>query len=279
MTAEQWARTVRHHLGLGRLLPLGGPGDGAWISEEAATAVLRVAARGLVGVRLGTVRIGLAHPGDAHESVVPAPPSALRPGPLRLTAEFEATPAEPLPVTAELLRTALAGAAAESLGLDLGEVDLRVTALLDETAPLDETALLDEAALLDETALLDKAALLDEAAEPSSVRPEVRPEPSLVEQPAAPRPAETAPGDETLAADAALAVPGVSMLTGLLGRPVHIGDRDTGEGALPRRHVRVELAVGAGRRAVDVAREVRAAVGTALPDHPTVAVLVTAVGG
>ncbi|MFF7049368.1 nucleopolyhedrovirus P10 family protein [Streptomyces griseorubiginosus] len=255
MTAEQWARTVRHQLGLGRLLPLGGPGDGAWISEEAATAVLRTAARGLVGVRLGTMRIGLAHPGDAPESVVPAPPSALRPGPLRLTAEFGATPAEPLPVTAELLRTALAGAAAESLGLDLDEVDLRVTALLDETD------------------------LLDEGSEPSSVRPEGRPEPSPVGQPTAPRPAEAAPGDETLAAVAALAVPGVSMLTGLLGRPVHIGDRETGEGALPRRHVRVELAVGAGRRAVDVAREVRAAVGTALPDHPTVAVLVTAVTG
>ncbi|CAM5646185.1 hypothetical protein [Streptomyces griseorubiginosus] len=248
MTAEQWARTVRHQLGLGRLLPLGGPGDGAWISEEAATAVLRTAADGLVGARLGTVRIGLAHPGDADESVVPAPPSALRPGPLRLSAEFEATPAEPLPETAELLRTVLAGAAAESLGLDLAEVDLRVTALLDETA------------------------LRDEAAEASSVRPEGRPEPSSVRQPA-----EAAPGDETLAAVAALAVPGVSTLTGLLGRPVHIGDRETGEGALPRRHVRVELAVGAGRRAVDVAREVRAAVGAALPDHPTVAVLVTAV--
>ncbi|AYC42279.1 nucleopolyhedrovirus P10 family protein [Streptomyces griseorubiginosus] len=252
MTAEQWARTVRHQLGLGRLLPLGGPGDGAWISEEAATAVLRTAARGLVGARLGTVRIGLAHPGDADESVVPAPPSALRPGPLRLSAEFEATPAEPLPETAELLRTVLAGAAAESLGLDLAEVDLRVTALLDETA------------------------LRDEAAEASSVRPEGRPEgrpePSSVRQPA-----EAAPGHETLAAVAALAVPGVSVLTGLLGRPVHIGDRETGEGALPRRHVRVELAVGAGRRAVDVAREVRAAVGAALPDHPTVAVLVTAV--
>ncbi|WP_030318397.1 hypothetical protein [Streptomyces sp. NRRL B-3229] len=251
MTAEQWARTVRHQLGLGRLLPLGGPGDGAWISEEAATAVLRTAAHGLVGVRLGTVRIGLAHPGDAHESVVPAPPSALRPGPLRLTAEFGATPAEPLPVTAELLRGVLAGAAAESLGLDLGAVDLRVTALLDETP------------------------LPDEAAEPSAVRPG----PPSAGQPTAPRPAEAAPGDETLAAVAALAVPGVSMLTGLLGRPVHIGDRETGEGALPRRHVRVELAVGAGRRAVDVAREVRAAVGTALPDHPTVAVLVTAVTG
>lgn len=238
MTAEQWARTVRHQLGLGRLLPLGGPGDGAWISEEAATAVLRTAVRGLPGVRLGTVRIGLAHPEDAHESVVPAPPSALRPGPLRLAAEFEATPTEPLPVTAELLRGALAGAAAESLGLDLVEVDLRVTALLDEVA------------------------------EPSPVQPEPSP---------ARQPAEAGPGDEALVAVAALAVPGVSGLTGLLGRPVHIGDRETGEGALPRRHVRVELAVGAGRRAVDVAREVRAAVGSALPDHPTVAVLVTAV--
>ncbi|MER6247883.1 nucleopolyhedrovirus P10 family protein [Streptomyces griseorubiginosus] len=259
MTAEQWARTVRHQLGLGRLLPLGGPGDGAWISEEAATAVLRTAADGLVGARLGTVRIGLAHPGDADESVVPAPPSALRPGPLRLSAEFEATPAEPLPETAELLRTVLAGAAAESLGLDLAEVDLRVTALLDETALRDEAA--------------EASSVRPEGRpEPSSVRPEARPEPSSVRQPA-----EAASGDETLAAVAALAVPGVSTLTGLLGRPVHIGDRETGEGALPRRHVRVELAVGAGRRAVDVAREVRAAVGTALPDHPTVAVLVTAV--
>lgn len=247
MTAEQWARTVRHQLGLGRLLPLGGPGDGAWISEEAATAVLRTAVRGLLGVRLGTVRIGLAHPEDGRESVVPAPPSALRPGPLRLAAEFEATPSEPLPVTAELLRGALAEAAAVTLGLDLVEVDLRVTALLDETA------------------------------EPSPVRLEpspVQPEPAPARQPA-----EAGPGDEALVAVAALAVPGVSGLTGLLGRPVHIEDREAGEGALPRRHVRVELAVGAGCRAVDVAREVRAAVGAALPDHPTVAVLVTAVSG
>ncbi|EFH28523.1 predicted protein [Streptomyces sviceus ATCC 29083] len=67
------------------------------------------------------------------------------------------------------------------------------------------------------------------------------------------------------------------MLTGVLGRPVHIEDRETGEGALPLRHVRVELAAGADRRALDVAREVRAAVGEVLADRPTVAVLVTAV--
>ncbi|MFI8068312.1 nucleopolyhedrovirus P10 family protein [Streptomyces sp. NPDC086033] len=235
MTAEQWARTVRHQLGLGRLLPLGGPHDGVWISEEVAQGVLRAAVRDLPDVRLGGVRIGLADPEDTHEPAVPPPPSALPPGPLRVSAEFEATPARPLPVTAERLRTALAGAAL-LLGLELGEVDLRVTALVDEDA-----------------------------------------EPSPVRQPELPRAVAAGPGDEALAAGAALTVPGVDRLTGLLGRPVHIGDRETGDGSLPRRHVRVELAVGAGRRALDVAREVRAAVGEVLPDRPTVAVLVTAV--
>ncbi|MDH6520001.1 hypothetical protein M2163_003015 [Streptomyces sp. SAI-135] len=236
MTAEQWARTVRHQLGLGRLLPLGGPRDGAWISEEAALGVLRAAVGNLPGVRLGAGRLGLARPEDAAEPAVPPPPSALPAGPLRLAAEFEATPAEPLPVTAERLRTVLAGAAAGRLGLELDEVDLKVTALLEEDT--------------------ERSAV--RASEP-------------------PRPAETGPGDETRAGLAALAVPGVDRLTGVLGRPVHLGDRETGDSSLPRRHVRVELAVGADRRALDVAREVRAAVGAALPDTPTVAVLVTAV--
>lgn len=235
MTAEQWARTVRHQLGLGRLLPLGGPRDGAWISEEAAGAVLRAAVEGLRDVRLGGLRIGLADPEDAHEPAVPPPPGALPPGALRLTAEFEARLSQPLPVTAERLRTALTLTAEQRLGLALGEVDLRVTALLDEDT------------------------------EPSPVRP---PEP--------PRPAEAGPGEETLAAGAALSVPGVAGLTGLLGRPVQIAERES-EGALPRRHVRIELAVD--RRALDVARAVRARVGQVLPDHPTVAVLVTAVTG
>ncbi|MFC8434477.1 nucleopolyhedrovirus P10 family protein [Streptomyces sp. NPDC057253] len=236
MTAEQWARTVRHQLGLGRLLPLGGPRDGAWISEEAATAVLRAAVEGLRDVRLGGVRIGLADPADAREPTVPPPPSALPPGPLRLTAEFEATLTQPVPVTAERLRSALARTAAGSLGLEVGAVDLRVTGLLDEESPREG-------------------------------------------QPEEPRPVEPAAagsGDEGRAGEAALAVSGVTGLTGLLGRPVQITERAS-EGALPRRHVRVELAVD--RRALDVARAVRARVEQALPDHPTVAVLVTAVLG
>lgn len=231
MTADRWAQTVRHQLRLGRLLPLGGAHDGAWIAEEAAEAVLRRAVRELRGVRLDGLRIALADPEDVHEPVVPPPPSALPPGPLRVTADFSATADEPLPATAELLRTALA-AATERLGLTVTEVDLRVVSLLDE--------------------------------EPEA-GPVRRPEPPSADA-----------GDDP-AAGAALSVPGVTGLTAALGRAVQAEERQGGT-ALPRRHVRVEVAVDAERRAVDVARAVRTEVGKALPGHPTVAVLVTVVG-
>ncbi|QLJ01097.1 nucleopolyhedrovirus P10 family protein [Streptomyces sp. NEAU-sy36] len=133
MTADGWTQVVRHHVGLGRLLPLGGPGDGAWIAEAAAVAVLRRAADEVPGVRLGALRIGLAHPATVAEPAVPAPPSALPPGALRLTADFAAAFAEPLQAAAARLRRALATAADERLGLAVTEVDLRVTDLL-ETA-------------------------------------------------------------------------------------------------------------------------------------------------
>jgi len=240
MTVDRWTRTVRHQLGLGRLLPLGGAGDGAWISESAADAVLRRAAEGMRDVRLGPVRIGLADPEDSHESAVPSPPSALPPGPLRATAEFAATANEPLPATGARLRAVLM-AAAEGLGLAVAVVDLRVTDLIDAA---------------------------DEGPEPVPVRP---PEPAFA--------ASNGDADEGHAAEAALSVPGVAHLTGTLGRPVHIEERRTEPAAaLPRRHVRVELAVRADHhRALEVAREVRARVEQALPDHPTVAVLVTTV--
>ncbi|GHH04072.1 nucleopolyhedrovirus P10 family protein [Streptomyces lanatus] len=232
-------RAIRNQVGLGRLLPLGGARDGAWISEGAAEAVLRRAAGGMRGVRLDALRIALTDPEDAHEAAVPPPPSALPPGPLRVSADFAATAAEPLPTTADRLRALLTTAATERLGLTVTEVDLRVTALLDEDA------------------------------EPDSVRP---PEPA--------RAAEPAHADEERVAAAALAVPGVERLTaalGGLGQAVHIEKRQ-GTAALPHRHVRVEIAVRADHRALDVAREVRKRVRAAMPDHPTVAVLVTAVG-
>ncbi|MDO0915957.1 nucleopolyhedrovirus P10 family protein [Streptomyces sp. DT2A-34] len=238
-TTDRWTQAVKRQLRLGRLLPLGGPHDGAWISEEAAESVLRRAAEDMRGVRLDALRIALIDPDDAEEAAVPPPPSALPPGPLRVTADFAATAAEALPTTADRLRDLLATAATESLGLTVTEVDLRVTALLDEDA------------------------------EPAPVR---QPEPTRAAEPGSP--------DEERVAAAALAVPGVTELTGALGglgRAMHIEERQD-EAALPRRHVRVEIAVSADRRPVEVAREVREWVGEALADRPTVAVLITAVG-
>ncbi|MFI5974313.1 nucleopolyhedrovirus P10 family protein [Streptomyces sp. NPDC051452] len=240
MTADRWAQAVRQQVGLGRLVPLGGPRDGAWIAEGAAGAVLgRAVALGMPGVRLGALRIALADPAQAHEPVVPAPPSALPPGALRVTAEFAATAAEPLPAVASLLRLTLATAAAERLGLEVTAVDLRVTDLLDP------------------------------GGEPGSAVPAPHPEPAR----------EVKDPDEVRVAVAALSVPGVSALTGTLGgmgRAVHLEMR-AADAALPHRHVRVELATSADHRAVDVARRVRAVVREVLEDRPTVAVLVTAV--
>ncbi|NEY31968.1 nucleopolyhedrovirus P10 family protein [Streptomyces sp. PRKS01-65] len=236
-TADRLARAVREQVGLGRFLPLGGPRDGAWITERAVREVLREAARDVPGVRLDGVRVAHADPGRAQEPAVPPPPSALPPGPLRVTAECAAAATEPLPAAAARLRAALA-AAAGRLGLTVEEVDLRVTGLLEETGA---------------------------GAAPPREAPGA----------AAPVPAE---GDEGRAAAAAVAVAGVTRLTTALGRPVRVGEHaHAPEAALPPRHVRVELAVAADHRAVEVARRVRAAVSDALPDHPAVAVLVTAV--
>ncbi|MFE9727712.1 hypothetical protein ACFYQ5_30140 [Streptomyces sp. NPDC005794] len=129
--ADGWTTAVRQRLGLGRLLPLGDPADGSWIAERAAAAVLRDAATGS-GAVLGTLRIAPADEDHAPDPVVPGPPSALPPGPLRIEAGFSATARRPLTVTADALRDALLTAAAQRLGLVVDEVDLRVTELLEE---------------------------------------------------------------------------------------------------------------------------------------------------
>ncbi|SHI28576.1 nucleopolyhedrovirus P10 family protein [Streptomyces sp. 3214.6] len=179
---DGWTSAVRHQLGLGRLLPLGGPRDGAWIAEDAARTVLRRAVGGVAGVRLGALRIAAVDPAGLYEPAVPPPPSALPPGPLRVTAEFAASSTEPLPAQATRLRTALAAAATDRLGLVVAEVDLRVTALLDE------------------------------APGPEAVRP--APEPPPV--------GRTQHGDEARATVAALAVAGVTRMTDVLGRAVRV---------------------------------------------------------
>jgi hypothetical protein len=125
------ADAVRRRLGLGRLLPLGGAADGAWLAERAAEAVLRRAAAEVPGVAPGRLRLALVDPDAAAAPAVPAPPSALPPGPLRIEADFAAVARDPLPVTAAALRTALFTAAVGLLDLEVAEVDLRVTELLD----------------------------------------------------------------------------------------------------------------------------------------------------
>ncbi|MFJ6668877.1 nucleopolyhedrovirus P10 family protein [Streptomyces sp. NPDC091383] len=168
---DAWTQVVRHQVGLGRLLPLGGPGDGAWIAEDAAGAALRVAvADGLPGVRLGALRIGLADPRAAAEPVVPAPPSALPPGTLRVTADCAATSVEPLPATAERLRELLATAAAERLGLVVAEVDLRITDLLEPDGRLVEVRPPQPPAARDETSLSGLRAAEAARAVPGVVR-------------------------------------------------------------------------------------------------------------
>ncbi|MGW1405760.1 hypothetical protein [Streptomyces sp. NPDC002403] len=128
--ADGWTAAVRQRLGLGRLLPLGGPADGAWISERAAVAVLRGAVAGS-GPVLGALRISVADPDGAPDSEVEPPPSALPPGPLRIEATMSAVAGRPLPVAADALRSALLTAAGERLGLVVDAVDVRVTELLD----------------------------------------------------------------------------------------------------------------------------------------------------
>ncbi|MGW5865642.1 nucleopolyhedrovirus P10 family protein [Streptomyces sp. NPDC055239] len=249
MTGDGWTEAVRRQLGLGRVLPLGGPGDGSWLTEACAGGVLRQAADRVSGVHLGDLRLALTDPSKADVSSVPSPPSALPPGPLRITAEFAAEPTEPLPEAAARLRAALFAAADERLGLVVDEVDLSVTTLLDEgQAPQAPQA-------------------------PVDVKPDNETPPDGGQ-------ATTGSGDEARAASAALGVPGVRRLTGALGgfgRAVHIDALPTADTALPRRHARVEVATDREHRALDVALAVRTAVGKALTDHPSVAVLVTAV--
>ncbi|MER6019596.1 hypothetical protein [Streptomyces anulatus] len=187
---DGWTAAVRQRLGLGRLLPLGGPADGAWIAETAAAAVLR-GATARPGTVLGKLRIGPTE--EAVEAAVaggrdardpagpvppPAPPNALPPVSLRIEAEFSTTPDRPLPDAAAALRAALLAAATARLGLEIAEVDLTVTALLEDGTPDQVTA-------------------------------------------AEPAPAARVAEPEGAVATAAAGVPGVVSLTRVLGGPVH----------------------------------------------------------
>ncbi|GAA2460064.1 nucleopolyhedrovirus P10 family protein [Streptomyces macrosporus] len=269
MGVDRLAQTVRRQLGLGRLLPLGEAADGAWLMERAAVGVLRQAAGALRGVRPGRTRIDLADPDTAGRPLVPPPPSALPPGPLRIEAEFEAGVDRPLPVTAERLRAVLAGAADSRMGLVVSAVDLRITGLLEEPQDAPERESPSEAAETHD-------ALPGDGGPPCGGSPDAED----VTDP------EAAGGAEAAVRAAVLAVPGVARLAPALGhgdRPVWIEDALPGDrgGAPPGRHVRIQLAISAEHRVLDVVRAARAAVASAAaagaPGSVTVAVVVTEV--
>ncbi|MFG2142003.1 hypothetical protein [Streptomyces sp. NPDC048650] len=247
MAGIELALAVRQQLGIGRVLPLGGPADGSWITERAAAAVLRAAVGTTAGMRLGALRLTVADPA-AGTPAVPPPPSALPPGPLRITADLRAPDDRPLPGAADELRAALLAAADRELGLVVGSVDLRISGLL--TAD-------------EEPAATDTGAGREPAATETGAPPETggAPQDGTEGQP---------DGPDSLAA-VVLGVPGVAGLAPALGgrsralRP-HGG------------HVLIQLATAPGRRALDVARAVRLAVAAAQCAPETIAVLVTAVG-
>ncbi|BBC35031.1 hypothetical protein SGFS_063250 [Streptomyces graminofaciens] len=250
---EAWTQALQRRLGLGRLLPLGGPGDGTWITEQAAVQALGRAAAEIPGVRLESLRIGSAPLKPVSEPAVRPPASALPPGPLRIEAAFTAALARPLPETADELRSVLLSAAAERLDLATVTADLRVTDL--HEGP--------ETGVKSRTAAKAMRPAPEAAAERSS-------------------PPATGTGSMSMSgpvgelADVATAVPGVARLTAVLGsRPVKVEDHDDP----PGRHIEVHLAVASGHRPLEVARAVRDAVaGAATTDTPgpvTAAVLIT----
>ncbi|MEV6794838.1 hypothetical protein AB0M87_23260 [Streptomyces sp. NPDC051320] len=224
MTGEAndgWTQTVRSRIGLGRLLPLGGVADGAWIAERAAAAVLLRVADEVGGLCFGQLRIAAAGPGPEAGPAIPAPPGALPPGPLRIDAEVDViAAAEPLPALVDRWRDVLLAACVERLGLAVTAVDVRVTGLLDAPPP--------------------------------------RRVPIVPDGPAAAQRGHTVARGP--AANAAVAVPGVARLTGVLGSPVQVTDG----------HVQIELAVAPGYRPVDVASAVRRAVAAVTAGAPTV---------
>ncbi|KUJ68885.1 hypothetical protein ACZ90_15970 [Streptomyces albus subsp. albus] len=236
VVADRLTRAVREQVALGRLLPLGGSSDGAWITERAAQRVLRRAEAEAPRMRITSLRIGPADPDTAARSAVPPPVSALPPGPLRIGADCVALVGRPLPEAAGRLRAALSRCAEELLGLWVAAIDLRITDLVEELVPAPH----------------------DEA-DDSPREPEIPPALAAV----------------AAAAGAVPGVAGLAAALGGSAQPVRYEDRTDAAGGPAGRHVELQLAVAADHRVLDVSRDVRTAVARTVGAPVTVAVLVT----
>lgn len=283
MASDGWAQAVREQLGPGRLVPLGAPEDGAWITERAALSVLSHAALRVPGVRPGRMRVGPADPPVYEAPVVPPPPSAMPPCRLRITVEFRASPTRPLPETAEQLRRTVLAAAGGQLGLRMAQADLHVTDLLAEDEPetVPEHAHPEEEHLASHPHRHARGGN-GHGAHDGEGEPDRAPVPGPPEQ--------GADLAERLAV-AAATVPGVDRLASWASGVRGVRPADPGRAAMPPlrvddrpsgRHVEVRLALAPGHRALDVTRAVRAAVTVAArrgaPGPVTVTALVTSMG-
>jgi hypothetical protein len=241
---DRLTRTVRQQVALGRLLPLGRPGDTAWITERAAVALLRRAVAEVPGVRLGAASLAAYGPSADGEMPGAAPLGALPHVPLLIEADFEAVVTRPLPQSAERLREALWTAARDAVGLTVGAVDLEVTGLLEEEPGAPEPAVDD----------------------PQDPEPAVRGAAAAVD--AAVR---AVPGVLRLTGRLASLGPGVR----LTDDPVD----PQAPGAPRGRRVQVQIAVAAGHVPLAVARSVAAAAAAAAaadaPGPVSTAVVVT----
>ncbi|MER5194071.1 hypothetical protein [Streptomyces sp. NPDC002884] len=250
MKTEAWTQALRHQHGPGRLLPLGGPDDGTWITEQAACRALGRAAAEVPGVWLESLRIGPIPMEPVSEPAVRPPASALPPGPLRIEAAFTASLGQPLPHIADQLRSALLYAAAEALGLAAVTADLRVTDLHERSKAVVRSRNTTQAVKLAPQAAAARSS------PPGTGTGSTR-------------------GPVGELSDVAMGTAGVARLTAVLGsRPVKVRDHDDP----PVRHIEVQLAVAPGHHPLEVARAVRAALAdaaaTGTPGPVTAAVLI-----
>ncbi|MDF3299236.1 Asp23/Gls24 family envelope stress response protein [Streptomyces tropicalis] len=111
---------VRMELRPGRPLPLGDHDEDLWVMEAAAARTLRAAAERVPGVRAGSCRFA------------PGPAGGAR-GPVAVRIEVHAPLSTPdLHVLAGEVRRRVLGAADRLLGLDVTDVDIRITDLVEE---------------------------------------------------------------------------------------------------------------------------------------------------
>ncbi|MFD7717323.1 Asp23/Gls24 family envelope stress response protein [Streptomyces sp. NPDC059814] len=110
---------VRLELRPGRPLPLGGPDEDLWIMEAVAARTVRTAAETVTGVRAGSCRI------------VPGAPRPQGRARIDVRLELHALLTHDLPELADQVRRRVREAVDGGLGLDITELDIRITDLLD----------------------------------------------------------------------------------------------------------------------------------------------------